>query len=199
MIPVLETERLILRGMVRGDFAAFAAIWTEPEVVRFIGGKARTEAESWSSFLRNAGSWAMDGFGQWGIFRKADGILLGTTGFFRAMRGVGADFDATPEAGWVLSAQSHGKGYGPEAVEAAHAWFDRQPFGGSSGAMIDVGHAVSLRLAAWFGYKLLREAEFSGDKVLLFCAKPQRLGALSCLGMAAVLRRSVGPCIKACN
>lgn len=38
MIPVLETERLILRWMVRGEFGAFAAIWAEPEVVRFIGG-----------------------------------------------------------------------------------------------------------------------------------------------------------------
>ncbi len=35
----LETERLILRGHTRDDFAAFAAMWGAPDVTRFIGGK----------------------------------------------------------------------------------------------------------------------------------------------------------------
>lgn len=167
MVPVVETERLILRGMVRDDFPALAAIWQEPEVVRFIGGKPRPAGESWAVFLRIAGSWAIEGFGQWGIFRKADGAFLGQTGFFTGMRGLGPDFDAAPEAGWVLTSAAHGRGYGREAVGAAHRWFDAQPFGGRSRAMIELGHAASFAVARRLGYRVLREAVDLGDPVAL--------------------------------
>lgn len=176
MAPYIETERLILREMRRDDFAAFAAIWREPEVVRFIGAEARSEAESWSAFLKNAGSWAIERFGQWAIVRKSDGVFCGQAGFFRAMRGLGADFDAAPEAGWVLGAEFHGQGYGREAVTAAHMWFDAQPFGGKSHAIIEAGHAVSFGLAMRLGYRAMREADFGGARVTLLVRSPDEGG-----------------------
>lgn len=167
MIPQVETERLVLRGMAREDFPALAAIWSEPEVVRFIGGKPRPLSESWAVFLRIAGSWAIEGFGQWGIYRRQDGAFLGQTGFFTAMRGLGPDFDDAPEAGWVLTAAAHGQGFGREAVTAAHQWFDAQPFGGRSRAMIEVGHRASFAIAERLGYLPLRESMDLGDRVML--------------------------------
>jgi RimJ/RimL family protein N-acetyltransferase len=167
MIPVIQTERLNLRGMGLADFPAFAAIWAEPEVVRFIGGTPFGLADAWVKFLSNAGGWVLGGYGQWGIFRKSDDVLLGFTGFFGAMRGLGPDFDAVPEVGWVLRADAHGQGFGLEATVAAHEWFDRQALGGASVALIDEGHVGSLRLAERLGYRKMREAEFSGDKVWL--------------------------------
>lgn len=167
MVPVIETERLVLRGMVRADFPALAAIWREPEVVRFIGGRPRPLSESWAVFLRIAGSWVIDGFGQWAITRKADGAFLGQAGFFTGMRGLGSDFDDAPEAGWVLTASAHGQGYGREAVTEAHRWFDAQPFGRRSRAMIEVGHAASFAIAERLGYVAFRETEDLGDRVVL--------------------------------
>ncbi len=167
MVPGIGTERLVLRNMQREDFPDFAAVWQEPEVVRYIGGKPRTEAESWAVFLRIAGSWAMEGFGQWAITRRSDGAYLGQTGFFTGMRGLGADFDAAPEAGWVLSAAAHGQGYGREAVTAAHRWFDAQAFGGRSHVMIEIGHEASFAVAHGQGYTPLREADDLGDRVML--------------------------------
>lgn len=167
MIPVIETERLVLRGMVKADFPAFAAIWQEPEVVRFIGNKPRPLAESWNVFLKVAGNWVIEGFGQWAITRRKDGAFLGQTGFFTGMRGIGSDFDAAPESGWVLTAAAHGNGYGREAVAAAHRWFDAQPFGGVSHAMIEVGHHASFAIARALGYRPMRESEDLGDPVLL--------------------------------
>lgn len=166
-IPELVTERLVLRGMTKADFPAFVAVWQEPEVVRYIGAKPRPEAESWGVFLRIAGSWALDGFGQWAITRRSDGRFLGQCGFFRAMRGLGADFDEVPEAGWALTTDAHAQGFGREAVGAAHAWFDAQPFGGSSVAMIEVGHGGSFAVANRLGYLPLRETEDMGDPVML--------------------------------
>lgn len=166
-IPELVTGRLILRGMTKADFPAFSALWQEPEVVRYIGAKPRPVAESWGVFLRIAGSWAIDGFGQWAIIRRADGRFLGQCGFFRAMRGLGTDFDEVPEAGWVLTTNAQAQGYGREAVGAAHAWFDAQPTGGRSVAMIEFGHAGSFAIADRLGYRPLREVVDLGDPVML--------------------------------
>ena len=38
-VPVIETERLILRGHRLDDFEGLAAMWADPEVTRYIGGK----------------------------------------------------------------------------------------------------------------------------------------------------------------
>jgi RimJ/RimL family protein N-acetyltransferase len=167
MIPVIETERLVLRAMLRADFPNFAAIWAEPQTVRYMGGRVYGENDSWTSFLRNAGTWVVEGFGHWGIFRKTDEVLLGHTGFFTARRGLGADFDADPEAGWVLQPAAQGQGFAREAVAAAHAWLDRQGIAATTWAMIDVGNDVSLGLAAKQGYVAQREAEYLGDRVML--------------------------------
>jgi RimJ/RimL family protein N-acetyltransferase len=166
-IPVIETARLRLRPFRHGDFPAFATIWQEPAVTRFIGKKPRPLSESWGAFLRIAGGWSMEGFGQWAIERNADGLLIGQTGFFTAMRGLGEDFDRSPEAGWVLTTEVHGKGYGPEAVSAAHAWFDAQPFAGRTVAMIELGHGASFRIAEQLGYRPMRQVEDAGDPVML--------------------------------
>ncbi len=40
--PVLETERLVLRGHVAGDLQACLPMWNDPIVTRFIGGRAYT-------------------------------------------------------------------------------------------------------------------------------------------------------------
>ena len=167
MIPEIGTERLILRGFGRADFAAYAALWQEPEVVRFTGGEPRSLPDRWGRFLAIAGSWAIEGFGQWAILGREDGALIGQTGFFNALRGIGADFDAAPEAGWVLTAAAHGRGYAAEAVAAAHRWFDAQPFGGASHAMINLDNDRSFGLAARLGYGRVRDADYRGASVRL--------------------------------
>lgn len=79
----------------------------------------------------------------------------------------GEDFDTFPEAGWVLAPEAHGQGYGFEAAQAAHDWFDRiMP--GPLVAMIDADHQPSQRLAARLGYVELRETRFRDTAVKLF-------------------------------
>lgn len=177
-IPELVTERLILRGMGKEDFEPFAALWQEPEVVRFIGAKPRPISESWGVFLRIAGSWVINGFGQWAITRRSDGAFVGQCGFFMAMRGLGQDFDTVPESGWVLTTGAQGQGLGREAVAAAHRWFDAQPFAGRTVAMIEIGHEGSFAVARRLGYRPMREVEDLGDRVMLL----ERIGADRVIG-----------------
>ena len=114
-IPTINTARLTLRAMGPGDFDRFAAIWADPDVVRFIGAEPWDRAKSWASFLRNAGHWQMTGYGQWAVEIHATKQMVGQVGFFQGMRGYGDDFDTFPEAGWVLTPEAQGKGFGLEA------------------------------------------------------------------------------------
>ena len=67
----------------------------------------------------------------------------------------------------MLAPEAHGLGYGHEAVQAAHDWFDRiMP--GPLVSMIDTDHKASQKLAAKLGYKLLRETEYRDSPVKLF-------------------------------
>jgi RimJ/RimL family protein N-acetyltransferase len=61
-VPVLETERLRLRGHRLDDFAACAAMWANPIVTRHFGQTLSGE-ESWNRVLRYVGHWALLGFG----------------------------------------------------------------------------------------------------------------------------------------
>jgi RimJ/RimL family protein N-acetyltransferase len=159
--PTLTTPRLTLRPFTLADFDVFAAIWADPVVTAHIGVPARDRGASWQSFLMIAGGWALLGHGQWAIADRATGVLLGQTGFFRVIRGYGAHFDDLPEAGWVLSREAMGRGYGTEAVRAAHDWFDAH-VGGPTVAQIDGRNAASQALASRMGYRVY--AEVGGEE-----------------------------------
>src|ERR1035438_972988 len=80
-VPVLETERLRLRGHRLDDFDASAAMWADPNVTKHIGGHPLTEEEAWTKFLRYVGHWALLGFGYWVVEEKATGNFVGEIGF----------------------------------------------------------------------------------------------------------------------
>jgi len=46
-VPTLETERLRLRGHRVEDLDASAAMWSDPKVVRHVGGRLNTREECW--------------------------------------------------------------------------------------------------------------------------------------------------------
>lgn len=169
-VPTINTARTTLRAMRPGDFDRYAEIWAMPEVVRFTGGAPRTRDQCWHKFLSNAGHWQMTGFGQWAIEDHKTKQMIGQTGFFYGARGVGEDFDAVPEAGWVLSPDVHGKGLGREATRAAHDWFDRV-ITGPLVCMIEPAHAISLHVAAGLGYVPMRDATYDGAEVRLLLRK----------------------------
>jgi RimJ/RimL family protein N-acetyltransferase len=165
-IPIINTSRLTLRAMLPEDFDSYADIWSDPEVVRHIGGHPWSRGRAWTSFLRNAGHWQMTGFGQWAVADGRSRQLIGQAGFFFGENDLGDDFDPYPEAGWVLRPGFHGNGLGREAAGAAHDWFDRV-IKGPLVAKIAVDNAPSLHLAEKLGYRDLRRVEMDVGAVLL--------------------------------
>jgi RimJ/RimL family protein N-acetyltransferase len=111
MVPVIETERLILRGHRIEDFAACASIWSDPEVVHYIGGKPLTREDVWARLLRYAGHWQWMGFGMWAVEEKATGAFAGDLGFAEYKRDIEPPILGVPEIGWVLAPRAQGKGY----------------------------------------------------------------------------------------
>ena len=79
--PVIETERLRLRGHGLDDHASSYALWNDPLVYRYITGAPMAESDSWAKLLRYAGHWALLGFGYWLVEEKATGRFVGEVGF----------------------------------------------------------------------------------------------------------------------
>jgi len=79
-IPILESPRLLLRGHRLEDYANCTALWGDPRVTQYIGGKPLTAEEAWVRLLRYVGHWALLGFGYWVIEEKTTGTFLGEGG-----------------------------------------------------------------------------------------------------------------------
>src|SRR5215471_4882236 len=76
IVPTLTTQRLVLRGHRTEDFADSAAMWADPQVTRFIGGKPLSPEDVWKKILQYAGLWSLMGFGFWVIDEKATGRFV---------------------------------------------------------------------------------------------------------------------------
>jgi len=167
-VPVLETERLILRGHRLEDFVVSSAMWADPAVTRYIGGKPLTEEESWTKFIRYPGHWALMGFGYWAVEEKETGKFVGEIGFADFKREIEPSLKGVPEIGWVLVSEAQGKGYATEAVRAAVAWGD-QHFGKvRTACIIHPENVASIRVAGKCGYGEPQKALCKGHETLMF-------------------------------
>jgi RimJ/RimL family protein N-acetyltransferase len=167
--PELVTERLILHGHGLKDFSDSAAMWADPDVVRFIGGRAFTEEEVWTRLLRYVGHWATLGYGFWAIREKAGGRFVGEVGFADFRRDLDPPFGDAPEMGWALMPWAHGKGYASEAIAAALAWGEgRFGQGVRTVCMISPENAPSIRAAEKAGYREFARTTYKGAPTVLF-------------------------------
>jgi len=166
--PAVDTERLSLRAYTPADLAESFAMWSDPEVTRYVGGKPSTHEEVWSRLIRYAGHWALLGFGYWVVRETATGRFVGDVGLADFKRDLEPSFNGSPEAGWVLAPWSHGKGYATEATRAALAWAEANLGAPRTVCMIDVGNTASMRVAEKCGFREWRRASYKGASAVLF-------------------------------
>jgi RimJ/RimL family protein N-acetyltransferase len=166
--PTLTTDRLTLSAHTAADYDAFAALWADPEVVRFISGKPSTPEESWTRLLRNIGHWSVLGFGGWLVRETATGRFIGEVGLANYRRAIEPKLGDTPEAGWVLTPAAHGLGYATEAVSAILAWSETELGCTRTVCIISPENIASQRVAAKCGYRGIGETMYHGSPILVF-------------------------------
>jgi RimJ/RimL family protein N-acetyltransferase len=172
-VPVIETERLRLRGHRPQDFSNCAAMWADSVVTRYIGGKPLSEEDVWARTLRYLGHWAWLGFGYWVMEDKATGSFVGEMGFSDWRREIEPSLKGVPELGWVLATRAHGKGYATEAAQAAITWGDSnlvtaQPALGRTVCIIHPEHVRSIRVAEKCGFKEVLQTTYKKEATVLF-------------------------------
>lgn len=165
--PTIVTARLTLRVHTVGDFAESAAMWSDPGVTRFIGGRPSTAEECWQRLLRYSGLWALLGFGYWVVRETATSRFVGEVGFGNFRRELDPPLGDTPEIGWALSPEAQGQGFAGEAVQAAVGWGDARRFDRTV-CLISPDNAPSIRVAERAGYREYARSSFKGSPTLLF-------------------------------
>jgi RimJ/RimL family protein N-acetyltransferase len=167
-IPILETERLKLRGHGLNDFIHSAALWADPKVTQYIGGKPFTKEESWTRLLRYVGHWSLLGYGYWVVEEKETREFVGEVGFADYQRDLEPSLNGIPEIGWALVSQAHGKGYATEAVFAATAWGDAHFRSATTACIIHPDNVSSIRVAAKCGYRKSQSTTYKGKPTVMF-------------------------------
>jgi len=168
VVPVVETERLRMRGHRLEDFDNSLAMWADPVVVQYTTGKPQTREDVWMRMLRYGGLWAFLGYGYWAVEEKATGAFVGEIGFADFRREIEPALDGMPEIGWVLATQMHGKGYATEAVKGAVAWGDQQFGASKTCCIIHPDNTASVRVAEKCGYRQLQAAIYKEHTVNIF-------------------------------
>ena len=171
--PRIETDRLTFTGHRLEDFADCCALWTDPEVTRFIGGKPSTTQEVWFRLLRYVGHWSLLGFGFWVAREKTSGRFVGEVGFAEHRRGLeqaGEGLEQAgegPELGYALAPWCYGQGFATEAVRAAVAWGDAHLPTSRTWCLINPEAKASIRVAEKCGYRELARTPLFGAPVIL--------------------------------
>lgn len=165
---MLETDRLRLRPHTVNDFADLHGLTAAPDMRRHLTGFTSVE-DSWKRLLGVLGGWATFGYSTFAVSERDGGRYVGNCGLFRMVRDIDPPFpDGAPEAGWIIAADRHGRGYAREAMTAVLGWFDASFDQPLTVAMIVPGNVASERIAALLGYRPLGEAVHMGDAVMRY-------------------------------
>jgi RimJ/RimL family protein N-acetyltransferase len=166
--PTIYTQRLTLRAHTRDDYAACAAMWAEPLVTRYIGGKPSPLRESWMRMLSYRGLWELLGYGYWAVADRATDRYLGDVGFADFKREIEPSIAGVPEMGWALASYAHGQGYGTEAVRAALEWADAHIASPRIVCIIAPENTASLAIAGKADFVEIAQTAYLGNPTTMF-------------------------------
>jgi RimJ/RimL family protein N-acetyltransferase len=159
----LESERLLLRmWREETDFEPYAELCADPEVMRFLGGKAFDRLEAWRHFSFMVGHWQLRGYGPWAVEEKATRKLIGRIGFLNPV-----GWPAF-ELGWTLGRQYWGKGYATEGARRALEYAFTEMNKSHVISLIDPQNKGSIAVAERLGEKVEGQTELMGHDVLIY-------------------------------
>jgi RimJ/RimL family protein N-acetyltransferase len=163
MVPELTTDRLRLRGLRADDLDAYARMYADPEVMRFLeDGRPLDRAAAFRSMAVHLGHWQLRGYGQWALEDRATGELVGRAGLWEPEGWPGL------EVGWLLDRGSWGRGFATEAGRAAIEYAFRELEAGSVISLIRPDNGASIRVAQRLGESYRDTIEIAGVSVSIY-------------------------------
>jgi RimJ/RimL family protein N-acetyltransferase len=113
-IPILTTDRLILRPPTMDDYPAYAAFLASPRA-QYMGGPLQGFA-AWGMFCHDIACWSLFGHGALMIDLRSTGQCVGQVGINHG------PLFPEKELGWLLFAGFEGRGYAQEGAGALRNW-----------------------------------------------------------------------------
>ncbi len=162
-MPVLETERLILRPLTMEDVDDLAAIYADPDVMRYFEG-TRSVEETRSRVEETIAQYAQTGVDFLATIYKENGQFIGRCGLLWQV----IDGQQEVEVAYMLAKAYWGRGLGTEAARALkeHGFRD---FGFRRLiSIIDPGNIASQRVAEKNGMRYARDIDFEGHPCRLY-------------------------------
>lgn len=162
-IPILTTERLLMRAFRESDLDEYAALCADPEVMRYLGeGRPLTRWEAWRQMAMIIGHWQLRGYGMWAVEEKSTGKLLGRIGCFYPEGWPGF------EIGWTLGRHAWGKGFATEGARAALDFAFHRLDQDHVISLIRPDNQASIRVAERLGESLEGSVTLFGGEALIY-------------------------------
>ena len=163
LIPQLETERLILRGLREEDLDAYAQMCGDADVMRYMGaGKPLSRWESWRNMATMLGHWQLRAYGMWAVEERSSGEMIGRIGCWQPEGWPGF------EIGWTLRQAYWGRGLATEGARAAINYAFKELQQSYVISLIRPDNHASKRVAQKLGEKLTGRTEIFGGEALIY-------------------------------
>ena len=147
---VIETHRLLIRELRPADAARMFEIYSDPQVMRFMGPPpASVEVEEKSILSHVENYYRKLGYGLWAVIEKGTGELIGRSGLLQF------ELQSEPpvEISYLLSRVHWGHGYATEAAAAVAQYAFETVGVDRLLAVIAPGNVSSARVAERVGFQ----------------------------------------------
>ena len=172
MTIILETERLTLRTWTLDDAAAGFRVWSDPEVMRYVGtGRPNETVEETRAWLgRMIAHHERHGFGFWAVVEKGNKEVIGSCGMsYQRDGGLPIEF------GYTLARTHWGRGYATEAAAACLRYAFEQLRLSKLSASVDSRNIASQRVLKKIGFTYEREEQLADGIDFWYVAKAGRM------------------------
>lgn len=166
-LPIIATERVILRPMNQADFRSMRELDTDPDVVRFLGnGRIRTESETSENLAKIMGDYERFGLGLYAATDCTSGRFLGRAGLIPWQLEEGLSW----EIGYSFKKSEWNRGLATEVARTLKEWGFLNLRPSHLISLIHPGNEISIRVAKKVGmsfWKVIRlgDLELSAYKI----------------------------------
>jgi [ribosomal protein S5]-alanine N-acetyltransferase len=165
---ICESSRLVLRQFTLDDLEPLAAMHSDTEVCRFIGG-VKTLQQSRENLEQWIAEYQKYGVSKWAVVLRSTEEFIGRCGMtLEQIEGV-----AEWELGWTFARRFWGKGYATEAALAAMNYWFRVLQKPRLTSLVHPLNVASVRVATRLGMTLDRTVQWHGSETNLYVASAQ--------------------------